>query len=101
MSFAIKLFVVELKQSVTSFFLEISRLCRISGKKNLIIMLFLTKSHSWICFPFSKDPDEVDAKETIKTHLWDLHFTEYGRGVCMYRTAKTRDLVMKVLIFLI
>ncbi|EPQ06953.1 TBC1 domain family member 9B [Myotis brandtii] len=35
------------------------------------------------------------AKETMKEELWNIHFSEYGRGVCMYRTAKTRDLVLK------
>ncbi len=25
--------------------------------------------------------DEVSAKESIKEHLWDLHFAEYGRSV--------------------
>ncbi|XP_059551624.1 TBC1 domain family member 9B isoform X4 [Myotis daubentonii] len=35
------------------------------------------------------------AKEKMKEELWNIHFSEYGRGVCMYRTAKTRDLVLK------
>ena len=32
----------------------------------------------------------------MKEHLWGIHFSEYGRGVCMYRTNKTRELVSKV-----
>nr|XP_015205426.1 PREDICTED: TBC1 domain family member 9B isoform X1 [Lepisosteus oculatus] len=34
-------------------------------------------------------------KEKMKEELWNIHFFEYGRGVCMYRTSKTRDLVLK------
>lgn len=45
---------------------------------------------------FSNTPaDHVNAKESIKEHLWRLHFAEYGRGVCMYRTVKTHDLILK------
>lgn len=39
--------------------------------------------------------DEVTAKETIKEHLWDVYFSEYGRGMCMYRTHKTHELMLK------
>ncbi|KAM5298377.1 TBC1 domain family member 9B isoform 2-T2 [Ctenodactylus gundi] len=35
------------------------------------------------------------AKEKMKEESWDIHFFEYGRGICMYRTAKTRQLVQK------
>ncbi|KAM6150903.1 TBC1 domain family member 9B isoform 2-T2 [Erethizon dorsatum] len=35
------------------------------------------------------------AKEKAKEEAWDIHFFEYGRGMCMYRTAKTRQLVLK------
>nr|XP_019572504.1 PREDICTED: TBC1 domain family member 9B isoform X4 [Rhinolophus sinicus] len=35
------------------------------------------------------------AKEKMKEELWHIHFFEYGRGVCMYRTARTRALVLK------
>uniref|UniRef100_A0A5F9CXE4 E3 ubiquitin-protein ligase RNF130 n=1 Tax=Oryctolagus cuniculus TaxID=9986 RepID=A0A5F9CXE4_RABIT len=35
------------------------------------------------------------AKEKMKEESWDIHFFEYGRGMCMYRTAKTRELVLK------
>ncbi|XP_014442954.1 TBC1 domain family member 9B isoform X2 [Tupaia chinensis] len=35
------------------------------------------------------------AKEKMKEESWNIHFFEYGRGVCMYRTAKTRELVLK------
>lgn len=42
-----------------------------------------------------RDSDELSAKETMKEHLWNVHFSEFGRGVCMYRTHKTQDLVLK------
>lgn len=35
------------------------------------------------------------AKEKMKEESWNIHFFEYGRGMCMYRTAKTRELVLK------
>lgn len=31
----------------------------------------------------------------MKEESWNIHFFEYGRGMCMYRTAKTRELVLK------
>ncbi|XP_064810957.1 TBC1 domain family member 9B-like isoform X2 [Oncorhynchus masou masou] len=33
-------------------------------------------------------------KEKMKEESWNIHFLEYGRGVCMYRTSKTRELVL-------
>ncbi|NXK05052.1 TBC9B protein, partial [Herpetotheres cachinnans] len=35
------------------------------------------------------------AKEKMKEESWNIHFFEYGRGMCMYRTARTRELVQK------
>ncbi|XP_036360730.1 TBC1 domain family member 9 isoform X4 [Octopus sinensis] len=42
-----------------------------------------------------RDSDELTNKESIKQHLWGIHFSEYGKGVCMYRTHKTRELILK------
>ncbi|NP_001131090.1 TBC1 domain family member 9 [Xenopus tropicalis] len=45
-----------------------------------------------------RSPEEFNpklAKEFLKEQAWKTHFTEYGQGVCMYRTEKTRDLVLK------
>ncbi|XP_052799590.1 TBC1 domain family member 9-like isoform X2 [Mya arenaria] len=39
--------------------------------------------------------DELTAKESVKEHLWDVYFTEYGRGMVMYRTHKTHELMLK------
>ncbi|XP_033269393.1 TBC1 domain family member 9B isoform X5 [Orcinus orca] len=36
-----------------------------------------------------------EAKEKMKEESWHIHFFEYGRGMCMYRTARTRELVLK------
>ncbi|XP_078407283.1 TBC1 domain family member 9B-like isoform X3 [Cetorhinus maximus] len=48
---------------------------------------------------FRKEPlEELSskmAKEKMKEESWNIHFFEFGRGVCMYRTSKTRDLVLK------
>ncbi|XP_040820393.1 TBC1 domain family member 9B isoform X1 [Ochotona curzoniae] len=43
----------------------------------------------------TEDLGVKEAKEKMKEESWDIHFFEYGRGMCMYRTAKTRELVLK------
>uniref|UniRef100_A0A8D3DHP7 TBC1 domain family member 9 n=1 Tax=Scophthalmus maximus TaxID=52904 RepID=A0A8D3DHP7_SCOMX len=35
------------------------------------------------------------AKEFMKEQAWKNHSAEYGQGVCMYRTEKTKELVLK------
>lgn len=30
----------------------------------------------------------------MKEEAWNIHFSEFGRGVCMYRTSRTRELVL-------
>ncbi|KAM5192782.1 TBC1 domain family member 9 isoform 1-T1 [Mantella aurantiaca] len=45
-----------------------------------------------------RSPEEFNpklAKEFLKEQAWKVHFAEYGQGICMYRTQKTRDLVLK------
>uniref|UniRef100_A0A672I5Q0 TBC1 domain family member 9 n=1 Tax=Salarias fasciatus TaxID=181472 RepID=A0A672I5Q0_SALFA len=45
-----------------------------------------------------RTPEEFNpklAKEFLKEQAWKNHFTEYGQGVCMYRTEKTKELVLK------
>ncbi|XP_067903249.1 TBC1 domain family member 8B isoform X2 [Heterodontus francisci] len=45
-----------------------------------------------------QDAENLDSKmlkETMKVQSWNIHFVEYGHGVCMFRTKKTRDLVMR------
>ncbi|XP_065191031.1 TBC1 domain family member 9-like [Sycon ciliatum] len=45
---------------------------------------------------FKQDiPQNAQAREAIKIHLWGLHFAEYGRGVSMYRNTQIMDLVLK------
>lgn len=48
---------------------------------------------------FLREPAEEEgpkwAKEKMKEESWNIHFFEYGRGICMYRTSKTRDLVSR------
>ncbi|KAM9513942.1 TBC1 domain family member 9B-like isoform 1-T1 [Salvelinus alpinus] len=46
---------------------------------------------------YQKDTPEEHgpkAKEKMKEESWNIHFLEFGRGVCMYRTSKTRELVL-------
>ncbi|XP_015790455.1 TBC1 domain family member 9 [Tetranychus urticae] len=45
-------------------------------------------------FAMPKEP-EVQAKEAVRENLWDLYFSDYGRGVSTYRTPKARELVVK------
>ncbi|XP_034038116.1 TBC1 domain family member 9B isoform X2 [Thalassophryne amazonica] len=33
-------------------------------------------------------------KEKMKEEAWNIHFSEFGRGICMYRTSRTRELVL-------
>uniref|UniRef100_A0AAR2KLZ3 TBC1 domain family member 9 n=1 Tax=Pygocentrus nattereri TaxID=42514 RepID=A0AAR2KLZ3_PYGNA len=39
--------------------------------------------------------NDNSAKEFLKEQAWKNHFAEYGQGVCMYRTEKTKELVLK------
>lgn len=41
----------------------------------------------------SQSPDSRMSREQIKVSLWNDHFAEYGRTVCMFRTEKIRKLV--------
>ncbi|XP_040123628.1 TBC1 domain family member 8 isoform X2 [Oryx dammah] len=41
----------------------------------------------------SQSPDSRLSREQIKVSLWNDHFAEYGRTVCMFRTEKIRKLV--------
>ncbi|XP_068421195.1 TBC1 domain family member 8 isoform X3 [Eschrichtius robustus] len=41
----------------------------------------------------SQSPDSRLSREQIKMRLWNDHFVEYGRTVCMFRTEKIRKLV--------
>ncbi|KAM4749662.1 LOW QUALITY PROTEIN: TBC1 domain family member 9B [Rhinophrynus dorsalis] len=57
-----------------------------------------TASHGLLKL-FPREPTEdlgpKWAKEKMKEESWNIHFFEYGRGMCMYRTSKTRELVLK------
>uniref|UniRef100_A0A3Q2XHJ3 TBC1 domain family member 9 n=1 Tax=Hippocampus comes TaxID=109280 RepID=A0A3Q2XHJ3_HIPCM len=43
----------------------------------------------------SLNSSDDEAKEFLKEQAWKNHFTEFGQGVCMYRTEKTKELVLK------
>lgn len=65
--------------------LQASRESRTSSPQPCAWRLFSPKA--LVLFP--------QAKERAKEEAWDIHFFEYGRGMCMYRTARTRQLVLK------
>ncbi|TMS23230.1 TBC1 domain family member 9 [Larimichthys crocea] len=43
----------------------------------------------------SLNSSDDEAKEFLKEQAWKNHFAEFGQGVCMYRTEKTKELVLK------
>ena len=42
-----------------------------------------------------KSPDDMSPKDAARDSLWSMTFAEYGRGVCMYRTKKIHDEIMR------
>lgn len=63
------------------------------GGGDLYVSMSLSLPHcltSFFCFCFT-----AQAKEFLKEQAWKNHFAEYGQGVCMYRTEKTKELVLK------
>uniref|UniRef100_A0A8C5E845 TBC1 domain family member 9 n=1 Tax=Gouania willdenowi TaxID=441366 RepID=A0A8C5E845_GOUWI len=55
-----------------------------------ICLSSLQRAHS-----HTKEFNPKLAKEFLKEQAWKTHFTEYGQGVCMYRTEKTKELVLQ------
>ena len=46
-------------------------------------MKLKAKTQSPLTKMFShRSPSQVNVKEPVKEHLWDLHFAEFGRYVC-------------------
>ena len=37
--------------------------------------------------------DIISPRQAVKEHLWQLHFSDYGRGVCIYRTKRLQELI--------
>uniref|UniRef100_A0A8C9XTQ6 TBC1 domain family member 9 n=1 Tax=Sander lucioperca TaxID=283035 RepID=A0A8C9XTQ6_SANLU len=57
-----------------------------------------TATHALMTMYRRRSPEEFNpklAKEFLKEQAWKNHFAEYGQGVCMYRTEKTKELVLK------
>ena len=40
-------------------------------------------------------PEKIAAENGVKEQQWEAHFSEFGRGVSMFRTPRDRDLVLK------
>lgn len=38
---------------------------------------------------------ENKARQEVKAKQWELHFSEYGRGISMYRTTEIAKLVLQ------
>uniref|UniRef100_A0A4W3HCN2 TBC1 domain family member 9B n=1 Tax=Callorhinchus milii TaxID=7868 RepID=A0A4W3HCN2_CALMI len=60
-----------------------------------------TEAQVWLCESIPTATHALRAifpspvKEKMKEELWNIHFVEFGRGVCMYRTPKTQELVLR------
>lgn len=52
----------------------------------------LTVTSQHLCICVCVRPAQM--KEKMKVEAWNIHFSEFGRGVCMYRTSRTRELVL-------
>ncbi|XP_022235832.1 TBC1 domain family member 9-like, partial [Limulus polyphemus] len=37
----------------------------------------------------------IEAQEANKLQLWNIHFAEYGRGLCSYNNSRAQELVLK------
>lgn len=37
----------------------------------------------------------ITSSEVVKEHKWNLHFSDFGRGTCVYRTSKEYELVIQ------
>ncbi|KFP90585.1 TBC1 domain family member 8, partial [Apaloderma vittatum] len=60
----------------------------------LVCKKFLfTSSHIHMFCSFLNTSSYSQSREQIKESLWNDHFVEYGRTVCMFRTEKIRKLV--------
>uniref|UniRef100_A0A1A8BFQ4 TBC1 domain family member 9B n=1 Tax=Nothobranchius kadleci TaxID=1051664 RepID=A0A1A8BFQ4_NOTKA len=56
-----------------------------------------TASQSLLQLFHQNSPEDLGPKamkEKMKEEAWNIHFSEFGRGVCMYRTSRTRELVL-------
>ncbi|XP_006874508.1 PREDICTED: TBC1 domain family member 9B isoform X2 [Chrysochloris asiatica] len=71
----------------------------ISGYQSFCTQEVPTASHGLLKLFQRNSSTEVlgakGAKEKMKEESWNIHFFEYGRGMCMYRTTRTRELVLK------
>lgn len=41
-----------------------------------------------------QSPDKIPPKEYVKENVWHTHFEDFGRGICMYHTPKTHELIL-------
>uniref|UniRef100_A0A673JZE6 TBC1 domain family member 9-like n=1 Tax=Sinocyclocheilus rhinocerous TaxID=307959 RepID=A0A673JZE6_9TELE len=68
-------------------------------KKMLTICLLCLKevssAHQGCIYLKNTVYEKYSKNEFLKEQAWKNHFTEYGQGVCMYRTEKTKELVLQ------
>ncbi|KFP65478.1 TBC1 domain family member 9, partial [Cariama cristata] len=66
------------------------KLCLAFCPESIYILYLLNYRHKLIIASII-----ITFSKFLKEQAWKIHFAEYGQGVCMYRTEKTRDLVLK------
>ncbi|XP_040479527.1 TBC1 domain family member 8 isoform X3 [Ursus maritimus] len=67
----------------------------LKDRDNLVesLLVRLKQVHANHPVRYDTSRDEDLSREQIKINLWNDHFVEYGRTVCMFRTEKIRKLV--------
>ncbi|XP_073753969.1 TBC1 domain family member 8 isoform X6 [Callorhinus ursinus] len=67
----------------------------LKDRDNLVesLLMRLKQVHANHPVHYDTSRDEDMSREQIKISLWNDHFVEYGRTVCMFRTEKIRKLV--------
>lgn len=75
----------------------------ISGSKfkNILFIYYSSLDSEWKLQPplrsiFKKElSKDLAVQEEVRTKQWELHFSEYGRGVSMYRTSDMLKLILQ------
>ncbi|EPY75717.1 TBC1 domain family, member 8 (with GRAM domain) isoform 1 [Camelus ferus] len=81
--------IVSIRSKMAFQFIELRD--RDSLVENLLTRLKQVHADHPVRYDTSRDEDM--SREQIKISLWNDHFVEYGRTVCMFRTEKIRKLV--------
>uniref|UniRef100_A0AAQ4QZL4 TBC1 domain family member 9B n=1 Tax=Gasterosteus aculeatus aculeatus TaxID=481459 RepID=A0AAQ4QZL4_GASAC len=76
---------------------DTSPLCLVgpSVSRSLFMLRTQNTSNQGLLQLYHQDArEDLGPKAKMKEEAWNIHFSEFGRGVCMYRTSRTRELVL-------